>query len=404
MIWCAEALSLVLEHSNPLPKTRVPLDEALGMALAEDLWAEEAIPAFNNSAMDGFAIRSTDLDPGATFEVIGTLPAGQSFDGKLAPGQALRIMTGAPIPEGADTVVPLEHTQEGPNGLEVLEAPLPGAHVRPMGSDLQPGALVLRAGEPLRPAGISILASLGVNLIPVRPRPRVGILSTGNELVPITSRPGPGQIRDGGWHGIAAQVSAVGALPVCFPRIPDCMVATEEAIRHALSQCDVLLTLGGVSVGDCDFVKPALEALGARKVFWRVAQKPGGPFAFWVLDGKPIFGLPGNPVSSMVNAEHYVRPALRQMMGFTHRFRPVCSAILDEDWQKETPDGKAHFLQVTTTRETDGLHARLTGRQGSAYLTSLLQATGIAIADSETSKLRKGDLVQVHMTQSPEDH
>ncbi|WP_005031376.1 gephyrin-like molybdotransferase Glp [Holophaga foetida] len=400
----SEALGMILGAIPPLPVEQVPLSEAAGRALAEDILSRESIPPFNNSAMDGFAIRIEDLRPGLRMQVQGTLAAGQVPHHRVAPASAVRIMTGAPLPEGADTVVPLEHTLFGQDWVEFPNPVERGSNIRWAGDDIWPGARVLSAGTLLKPAAIGVLASLGVSEVPVRVRPRVVVMSTGNELVDVKQHPGPGQIRDSNNPGICSQVATFGAIPCPLPRVPDKRERVHAAIQKAMETCDILLTTGGVSEGDFDFIKPVLEELGAQQVFWKVAQKPGGPFGFWTLNGKPIFGIPGNPVSAMVMVEEYVRPALRQMMGFKDCLRPMRKAILDEDWKKPRPDGKTHFLRVMLQEQEDGLHARLTGSQSSGVLTSMLLANGLAVVEADILELKRGDFIPVQMTEQAEDH
>ncbi|MBP1626566.1 MAG: Molybdopterin biosynthesis protein MoeA [Holophagaceae bacterium] len=400
----AEALQLILELATPAPPVAVPLAEALGLTVAEDILAPEALPPFTNSAMDGFALRGVDILPGIRIKVLGTLAAGQTAEHRVEPGTALRIMTGAPLPEGADTVVPLEHTKHGEDWVEFPKPTKVGANVRFAGEDLQPGALVLATGTVLKPAAIGVLASLGLDRVRVHPRPKVAIMSTGNELVDATEKPGPGQIRDSNCPGLCAQISTFGAIAHPFARVQDSREAVESAVREALASCEVLVTTGGVSEGDYDFTKVVLEELGAHKLFWKVAQKPGGPFGVWTLNGKFIFGVPGNPVPAMVMVEEYVRPTLRKMMGLRELFRPEARAVLDDGWKKGTPDGKTHILRVITRKEADGLHARLTGPQGSGVLSSMLLANGLALVPGDTLELPKGAQVLVHLTEEAEDH
>lgn len=400
----AEALQQILDQTAPAPPALKPLAEALGLAVAEDILSREPLPLFTNSAMDGFALRGVDILPGIRLKVVGMVAAGQVADQRVEPGTALRIMTGAPLPEGADTVVPLEHTVHGENWVEFPKPVKAGANVRLAGEDIQPGTRILAAGAVLTPAAIGVLASLGFDRILVRPRPRVAVMSTGNELVDASQKPGPGQIRDSNGPGLCAQITALGAIAQPFPRVKDTREAVEAAVREALATCDVLLTTGGISEGDYDFTKVVLEELGARKLFWKVAQKPGGPFGVWVLDGKFIFGIPGNPVPAMVMVEEYVRPSLRKMMGFKTLFRPERRAILDDAWGKGKPDGKTHILRVVVREEADGLHARLTGPQGSGVLSSMLLANGLAFLEAEALELRKGDGILVHLTNEAEDH
>lgn len=404
MTTCSEAIRMILDALAPMPVDHVPLGEARGRALAEDILSRESVPPFNNSSMDGFAARVRDIRPGSRLRVEGAVAAGQCPRLGVSPGSAIRIMTGAPLPEGADIVVPLEHTLQGKDWVEFPNPVVPGTNIRWAGEDMQPGTRILRAGTSLKPAAIGVLASLGVTRVPVRTRPKVALLSTGSELVDIHQTPGPGQIRDSNIHAIGSQIEACGAVPCPMPRIPDTQASVHAAIQRALAGSDVLMTTGGVSTGDFDFIKPALQELGARKVFWKISQRPGGPFGFWILEGKPIFGIPGNPVSAMVIVEEYIRPALRRMMGFKHCLRPVRQAVMDEGWQKPRLDGKTEFLRVTLRQEEGSLHASLTGSQSSGVLTSMLLADGLALVEGDILELKPGDLVPVHMTELPEDH
>lgn len=404
MISYAEALGLVLHHARPLGAIALPLADCLGLALAEDLAAGEDIPPFDNSAMDGYALRAGDAR-GAPLrlEVCGGLGAGQVAPA-LPPGAALRIMTGAPVPAGADTVVPQEDTRSGDGWVELLRPPAPGANIRRAGEDIPRGAAVGRAGRALRPADIGVLASLGFGAVPVRPRVRVAVLTTGNELVDAGERPGPGRIRDANIHAVGAQVAACGGLPLPFPRIPDAPGRVEETLRRALAGADVILTTGGVSVGDYDFVKPALEALGAERVFWKVAQKPGQPLGLWAWEGRPVFGLPGNPVAAMLMVEEFVRPLLRRMMGFQDLFRPEAEAVLVEGYRKGRADGRVNLLRVVAREEAGVLRARLTGPQGSGILSSMMKANAVALVPAEAESVPEGGTVRVHLTEQPEDH
>lgn len=409
MLTFLEARRLVLDYVAPLPPERVSLNHALGLAAAQDLHAADPLPPFTNSAMDGFALHSEDLR-GATeqapvrLRVTGDLSAGRTPDAPVLPGEALRIMTGAPMPEGADTVVPLEHTHTGPNWVEVARPLRVGANIRLAGEDLAAGGLVVAAGTTLRPGEIGVLAAAGFAELLVHRRARVAILTTGDELVDCGTRPGPGQIRDANLPALCAQIAACGAVAVPFPRIKDQGSAMEQVLSGAIQGCDLLLTTGGVSVGDYDFVKPALEALGAEPVFWRVAQKPGGPLGFWRLCGKPVFGLPGNPVAAMVMVEEYVRLALRRMMGHRWLHRPERTALLDTAWAKRAPDGRVHFLRVVAREADGGWRATLTGPQGSGILSSMLHANALAVIREEDTNLPAGSPVRLHLTEQAEDH
>ncbi len=228
------------------------------------------------------------------------------------------------------------------------------------------------------------------------------MLTTGDELVDVSEEPGPGRIRDANIHAVCAQVAACGAIPVPFPRIPDDRDALRAALRKAL-EADVVLTTGGISVGDYDHMKALIEELGGERVFWKVAQKPGGPLGFWRLGYRPVFGIPGNPVAAMLMVEEYVRPALRRLMGFAKLHRPVAEARLEEGWTGRA-DRRTTFLRVVVRQERDGLHARLTGPQGSAILSSMLVANALAVIPEGVVRVEPGDIVQLHLTEAREDH
>jgi len=409
MLTFLEARRIVLDSVNPLAPVRLPLAEVLGLAAAEDLRAPEPVPPFTNSAMDGFALRAGDIAQASAsgpvrLRVLGALPAGGVSAHAVEPGTALRIMTGAPMPEGGDAVVPFEAIRSGEGWVEVAHPLSPGANVRREGEDIPAGGLVLEAGTALRPGEIGVLASTGFGGLLVHPRARVAVITTGDELVDCSEGLGPGRIRDANIHALGAQVRAFGALPIPFSRVPDRQGAVESALRQALDTCDMVLTTGGVSMGDWDFVKPALEAMGAVPLFWRVAQKPGGPLGFWTLNGKPIFGIPGNPVAAMLMVEEYVRPALRKMMGFRHLHRPERAGILDQPWARSGVDGRTHFLRVTAREEGGQWRASLTGPQGSGILSSMLKANALALIPEDQASVPAGGAVRMHLLEMGEDH
>ncbi|MCE1204789.1 MAG: molybdopterin molybdotransferase MoeA [Holophagaceae bacterium] len=403
----AEALALILDRLAPLPARRLPLEAVLGMAAAEPLTSTATVPPFTNSAMDGYAVRAADL-AGASQEhpvrlrVLGDLAAGGVPLGAVGPGQALRIMTGAPMPEGADSVVPVEDTSRGEDWVEITAPLRTGIHIRLAGEDLREGQRLVPAGQALRPGDLGVLAAAGIPTVAVHPRARVAVLTTGDELVDVSEEPGPGRIRDANIHAVCAQVSACGATPVPFPRVPDDRATLMGVLRRAL-EADVVLTTGGISVGDYDFMKAMLEELGAERIFWKVAQKPGGPLGFWMLGGRAIFGIPGNPVAAMLMVEEYVRPALRKLMGFTKLHRPVAEARLEDGWTGRT-DQRTTFLRVVARREADGFSARTTGPQGSAILSSMLSANALAVIPKGVACVEPGGTVRLHLTEEPEDH
>ncbi len=403
----AEALQSILARVAPLPPRTLPLAEALGLAAAAAIKSTEQVPPFTNSAMDGYAVRAGDLAAASPehpvrLRVLGDLAAGAMADRAVASGTAWRIMTGAPLPEGADSVVPVEATERGADWVEVHRPLRKGIHIRLAGEDIQVGLALVASGRPLRPGDLGVLAAVG-HPVQVHPRPRVAVLTTGDELVDASERPGPGQIRDANIHAICAQVTACGAIPVPFARVRDDRATLTAVLREAL-QADAILTTGGISVGDYDFVKAILEELGAERVFWKVAQKPGGPLGFWMLGDKPIFGIPGNPVAAMLMVEEYVRPALRRLMGFSALHRPVAEAALEGGWSGKAGDRRTTFLRVVARREGDQLLARLTGPQGSAILSSMLHANALVVIPPDVDRVEPGGAVTLHLTELAEDH
>jgi molybdopterin molybdotransferase len=376
-----EALALVLALVKPLPAEQVSLLDALGRVLAEDATSDIDVAPFDNSAMDGFAVRAADL-AGATEEspreldVIAHIAAGDDVAGiDVGPGQAARIMTGAAVPAGADSVVMVERTRvvTGDGGIGARVAfelePTLGEHIRKRGEEVLAGDVVLTAGDVIGPAAIGLLASTGHDTVAVYRRPRVAVLSTGSELVEVATKPGPGKIRNSNSYSIAAQVLAAGGIPVRYGIVPDDMAATRAAFELAAAETDFILTSGGVSVGDFDFVKPVLEEMG-ELTFCKVKMRPGNPQTLGTISGVPFFGLPGNPTSTYVGFEIFVRPALRTMQGFSAIDRPVTVARLSHDVKKK--QDRRYYLRGRVERdpEGDGFVAALSGSQSSALLTA----------------------------------
>lgn len=375
-----QALELVLGFVSPLPSERVPLLEALNRVLAEDAASDIDVAPFDNSAMDGFAVRAADTagaSEGAPVEldVIAHIAAGDYWEGEVGPGQAARIMTGAPVPAGADAVVMVEYSSvvSGDGGIgsrvALSRAAAPAEHIRRRGEEVHAGDVVVSAGELLGPAGIGLLAATGHDTVAVYRRPRVAVLSTGSELVEVAEKPGPGKIRNSNSYSIAAQVIAAGATPVRYGIVPDDMEATREAFKLAAEECDFILTSGGVSVGDFDFVKPVLEELG-ELTFCKVKMRPGNPQTLGTISGVPFFGLPGNPTSTYVGFEVFVRPALRVMQGFSALKRPVTLARLSHDVKKK--QDRRYYLRgrCDVAADGNGYEATLSGSQSSALLTA----------------------------------
>lgn len=408
MTTCSEALRLVLDSVSPLAARRTPLSGALGLVLAETIVCPETVPPFTNSAMDGYAVRAEDCAgalPSAPVSllVLSDLPAGFVSRHEVRPGTAIRIMTGAPLPDGADTVVPVEATAQDGDRVRITAPARRGSNVRRAGEDLREGEELLPKGFVLTPAALGVLASVGLAEVPVHPRVRVAVLTTGDELVEASEKPGPGQIRDSNIQTMCGQVSAFGAEPVPIARVPDAREAVVEALARARAGADVVVTNGGISVGDYDFIKAVLVDSGAREVFWKVAQKPGGPLGLWLWDGTPVFGIPGNTVAAMVCMEEYVRPALRKMMGHARLLRPEGTGVFEGEFRKSAPDGKAHLVRVRARREGGRLVVSPSGPQGSGILSSMLRANALALVPAEAMSLRSGDEVKVRLVEEPED-
>jgi len=374
-----EGRELLFAQLSRLPAEDVPLLDALGRVLAADAASDIDVAPFDNSAMDGFAVRAADLagaspETAVPLDVIAHIGAGDDVAGiVVAAGQAARIMTGAAVPDGADSVVMVERTHvlsgDGGMGSSVgfeIEPTL-GQHVRRRGEEVLAGEIVLPAGSVLGPAAIGLLAATGHAAVSVYRRPRVAVISTGSELVGVTETPGPGKIRDSNSYSIAAQVVAAGGVPVRFDVVPDDMDATRDAFSRAAEKCDFIVVSGGVSVGDFDYVKPVLEELG-EMLFCKVKMRPGNPQTMGAIRGVPFFGLPGNPTSTYVGFEVFVRPALRTMQGFRAIDRPVTLARLAHDVKKK--QDRRYYLRGRVERDSgDGEYlATLTGSQSSALL------------------------------------
>lgn len=395
--------SHVLARIAPLEPLELALLEAHGCVLAEDVAARASIPRFDNSAMDGYAVAAAAVEPGTPLEVLGEAAAGAPADAEVTPGGAVRIMTGAPIPAGADAVVPVEEAEEEHGKVTLRVAPAPGDHVRRAGEDVREGDSVLGAGTRLQAAELGMLASLGHNRAVVHPKPRLVVLSTGDELVDPGGPLGPGQLYDSNSFMLTALAREAGAACYRQPIVPDDREQLQEAFEGALPRADVLVTSGGVSAGRYDLVKEVLAELGDVE-FTRVAMKPGMPQAFGFLasgaaDPVPCFGLPGNPVSAYVSFEVFVRPAIRRMQGRSDLNRPRIAAIADEAF--DAPPGKVTFLRVMLERGDGAWHARTTGAQGSGLLHSVVNAHGLAEIPAERTRVERGEQVLVHLLVDP---
>lgn len=385
------ARAQILSNIRVLDPVTVPLAEALGRTLAEDIVAGEAIPPFDNSAMDGYAVRHGDV-AGATpnapvsLRVLQDLAAGSVATRAVGPGEAIRIMTGAPMPDGADAVVRVEDTLPDAGTVRILTPVRPAMDVRRAGEDVAIGDRILCEGARLHAGAIGMLASQGHARVRVIPGPVVAVISTGDELVEVGEALRPGTIRNSNAWTLAAQATECGATPRVMGIARDDEAALRAMISEALT-ADLVVTSGGVSVGDYDVVKAVLDDLGAM-LFWKVKQRPGKPLAFGVIEGTPLFGLPGNPTASMVSFEQYVRPAILKMSGRPNAGRQRVEVVIGEDMKKRP--GLRAFVRVILTREDGALVARRAGPQGSGMLRAMTRAHGLLVLPEELESVSAG--------------
>ncbi len=381
MLTVEEARQRMLDTISTLPAETRDILDSLGAILAEDVYASENIPPFHNSAMDGFAVVAEDVSHASKarpvrLAVVETIQAGYAPIACIQCGSAARIMTGAMMPEGADAVVMKEVTELEGEQVIILEGVETNENVRFTGESVKHGDLVMSKGKLIRPQEIAMFASLNRSEVEVYKRPKVAVVSTGDELTPLGEPLGAGKIRDSNRYGICAQIEEAGCYPIDMGIARDDEAETEHKFREALDGADALITSGGVSVGEFDVVKTVLSKLGEIN-FWRVAMKPGKPQAYGIADGKPIFGLPGNPVSSLVVFELFVRPALLKMAGHLELLRPTFGAILEENVSNR--DGRVSFMRSIIISRDGKYYAKTTGPQGSGILHSLVLANGFIV-------------------------
>lgn len=397
MLSVSEASARILEHIGPLPAERVPVLDALGRVLAESIRAPMTLPAWDNSAMDGYAVRATDIDAATPdhpvrLHVLETVAAGAFPTHRVSDGEAIRIMTGAPLPDGADTVVRVEDTDAGTTDVLVRDSRDARRNIRPRGEDFREGDALMDPGAVLGPAQLGVLASVGRAAVDVYRRPRVGIMGSGDELVDLDRfhevLAGRKIVSSNGYT-LHALVRSAGGQPIDLGIARDDPVSLRDHLARA-SGCDLLITSAGVSVGEFDYTREVLSSLGAEMKFWRVRMRPGAPLGFGVLRGMPWIGLPGNPVSAMVTFELFVRPVVLRMLGHVRLFRRPVQVVMEEP--VSIGARLTHFLRcVVSTRDDGVVTAKLTGPQGSGILTSMSRANALLVVPEERPRVEAGE-------------
>jgi molybdopterin molybdotransferase len=389
-----EARRRILDKVSPAGVERVLLLDAAGRIIAADFAAPCDMPRWDNSAMDGFAVRSADCAPGVTLKVTDYIPAGVSSDAAVIQGCAARIMTGAPIPAGADAVVPFEETEEIEGSVSLLNPVKKGDHIRFRGEDVASGEPVVARGTLLGPPQISLLATFAAVLVPVYRRVRVAIVSTGDELVELGTEPKQSEIVNSNTLALACAVKLCGAEPVIIGIARDNRESHLALLSEGL-KADVLITSAGVSAGDRDLVRETLVELGVQEEFWKVAVKPGGPTAFGLKGDTPVFSLPGNPVSTMITFEQFARPALLKMMGHTKVLRRTVRGFLKDEVRKKP--GKLNFLRVQVTMEEGRYLASTSGDQNTGILKTMLRCNALALLPADRTEFLAGEEVELQI-------
>lgn len=392
-------LAAVLDLLPRLDTIELRLLDSVGLVLGEDVASETSVPAFANSAMDGYAVVAADLreatvDTPVSLPVDGEVVAGATERGEVTAGRCVRIMTGAPVPDGADAVVPVETTSGEHGEVRFHRWYQAGSNIRRPGEDVEVGQALLAAGRRITPAEVALLAAAGVRRVPCIPPPRVVILSTGDELVPSDAEPGPGRIRDANGPMLAALIRQAGAVPFSAGIVPDDRKALMYALDSNLGHADLILCTGGASAGTRDLLPEVIDALGEAESV-KVAMQPGMPQIRGRISGTPVLGLPGNPVSAFVSFEVFARPVIRAMQGRRDVARPRVRAVLEES--ATSPPSKRSYLRVRLDHRDGRWHARPTGAQGSHLVSSIALADGLAVVAESTTRLDAGDEVDVQL-------
>jgi molybdopterin molybdotransferase len=400
MVTFEDARKLILDHIVTLAGEQVDIPESLGRVLAQDVTAPWDLPVCDNSAMDGYAVRSPDCRQAADLRLVGYVPAGGLAPAPIEPGCAVKVMTGAPVPFGCDAVVPLEETEEMDGGRVRIRGPVkPRQHLRFAGEDVKRGQIVMRCGMLIRPPEISMLASVGKLSVTVYRKPRVAILSTGDELIEPGELPTPGKVVDSNSLSLAAAVTEAGAVPLPLGTARDDRASHRAKISDGL-RADALITSAGVSAGQHDLVRDTLQELGVQQLFWRVAISPGGPMAFGIREGRPVFSLPGNPVAALITFEEFVRPALLKMLGHAQVVKPFITAVLQDEARKKP--GKINLLRVVVKLVNGRYLAYSAGNQHTGILSTTLKANGLAHLPADRTSFSPGDEIRVRLLSGAE--
>lgn len=401
MISVKEAQKIVLNAKLRHTAEKLPILEAIGMIMAEDIISSDDIPIYDNSAMDGYAVRTIDVkgaDKSYPIRLIiagESIPAGKISEARVEPGYCIPIMTGAPMPAGADSVVIKEDTQRDSASVMVFREIKKGENVRYRGEDIKKGNEVFKAGDIVNPASIYALASLGIDKIKVYRAPVIGILATGDELIGINEKLMTGKVRDSNSYLLSAQVKDMNIRFKRYGVVCDDEKLLLKSIKKAVDECEILILSGRISVGEYDLVKEVLDDLGAELIFWRVNQSPGRPLAFFKYDSRFIFGLPGNPASAMICFEIYIRPLIRRFMGYKDLFRPEVDAEAIHDFKNKT--GRVNFVRVIVERKQGDYFFKTAGSEEPGILSSMISANGIAYLPPNTGDVKKGSRIKVYL-------